>query len=360
MTGIEIHPGARIGRRFFIDHGMGVVIGETAEIGDDVTLYQGVTLGGVSLDKGKRHPTIGNGVIVGAGAAVLGPVHRRRRGPHRLQRRGRCKEVAAGTSVVGIPARPVGPQPVLTDRQFCFAAYGTEPGQTVDPVSRALDRLGSQVEQLQTRVAELEAERGDGAARGGRSARSGERPAAHLSRPQRHGPDPPGGRGRHGRRRCDAPAQRLVGPRVRPRARVGSSSGRGAGRGRSRRRSPPAWSSRAAAPRPTISALAGSRRPGPGQRHRASPRCWRRHPPPCACRVVRWGGRCLGALEAAAAAHRPRLVSLMLANNETGVIQPVAEAAGDRPSPWRVAARRCGPGARSDASGHGGISAPIC
>ena len=73
MTGIEIHPGAVIGRRFFIDHGMGVVIGETAEIGDDVTLYQGVTLGGVSLDPGKRHPTLGNGVVVGAGAAVLGP-----------------------------------------------------------------------------------------------------------------------------------------------------------------------------------------------------------------------------------------------------------------------------------------------
>src|SRR4249920_568289 len=73
LTGIEIHPGAVIGRRFFIDHGMGVVIGETAEIGDDVTLYQGVTLGGVSLDPGKRHPTLGAGVVVGAGAAVLGP-----------------------------------------------------------------------------------------------------------------------------------------------------------------------------------------------------------------------------------------------------------------------------------------------
>ncbi len=73
ITGIEIHPGATIGRRFFIDHGMGVVIGETAEVGDDVTIYQGVTLGGVSLDKGKRHPTIEDDVVVGAGAAVLGP-----------------------------------------------------------------------------------------------------------------------------------------------------------------------------------------------------------------------------------------------------------------------------------------------
>ena len=74
VTGIEIHPGARIGRRFVIDHGMGVVIGETAEIGDDVTLYQGVTLGGMSLKKQKRHPTLGDGVVVGAGAIVLGAV----------------------------------------------------------------------------------------------------------------------------------------------------------------------------------------------------------------------------------------------------------------------------------------------
>jgi len=74
LTGIEIHPGARIGRRFFIDHGMGVVIGETAEIGDDVMLYHGVTLGGRSMSKGKRHPTLGDGVAVGAGAKVLGPV----------------------------------------------------------------------------------------------------------------------------------------------------------------------------------------------------------------------------------------------------------------------------------------------
>lgn len=75
LTGIEIHPGARIGRRFFIDHGMGVVIGETAEIGDDVMLYHGVTLGGRSLERGKRHPTIGDRVAIGAGAKVLGPVH---------------------------------------------------------------------------------------------------------------------------------------------------------------------------------------------------------------------------------------------------------------------------------------------
>ena len=74
FTGIEIHPGAKIGRRFFIDHGMGVVIGETSEIGQDVTLYHGVTLGGVSFEKGKRHPTIGDGVVIGAGAKILGPI----------------------------------------------------------------------------------------------------------------------------------------------------------------------------------------------------------------------------------------------------------------------------------------------
>src|SRR5204862_754911 len=73
LTGIEIHPGAKIGRRFFIDHGMGVVIGETAEIGDDVTLYHGVTLGGTTWNKGKRHPTLEDGVVVGAGAKILGP-----------------------------------------------------------------------------------------------------------------------------------------------------------------------------------------------------------------------------------------------------------------------------------------------
>jgi serine O-acetyltransferase len=157
LTGIEIHPGARIGRRLFIDHGMGVVIGETAEIGDDVTLYQGVTLGGVSLDKGKRHPTIGNGVIVGAGAAVLGPFtvgEGARIGSNAVV----LKPVPPGVSVVGIPARAVGPQPVLTDRQFCFAAYGTEPGTAADPVSRAIDRLSGQVQALEARLAELEAD----------------------------------------------------------------------------------------------------------------------------------------------------------------------------------------------------------
>ena len=107
ITGIEIHPSAKIGKRFFIDHGMGIVIGATAEIGDDCTLYQGVTLGGTSWNKGKRHPTLGNNVVVGAGAKVLGPftVHDGARiGSNSVV----VKEVPEGATVVGIPAHVVG------------------------------------------------------------------------------------------------------------------------------------------------------------------------------------------------------------------------------------------------------------
>ena len=151
MTGIEIHPGAVIGRRFFIDHGMGVVIGETAEIGDDVTLYQGVTLGGVSLDPGKRHPTLGNGVVVGAGAAVLGPFtvgDGARIGSNAVV----VKEVPPGVTVVGIPARTAGPQPVPDDA-FCFSPYGTTPGaMALDPVTRTLERLAERVRELEERL----------------------------------------------------------------------------------------------------------------------------------------------------------------------------------------------------------------
>jgi serine O-acetyltransferase len=105
-TGIDIHPGARIGRRFFIDHGSGVVIGETAEIGDDVTLYHGVTLGGTSWSKGKRHPTLGNGVVVGAGAKILGPItlgHSVKVGANSVV----IRNVPEQRTVVGIPARIV-------------------------------------------------------------------------------------------------------------------------------------------------------------------------------------------------------------------------------------------------------------
>ena len=106
FTGIEIHPGAKIGRRFFIDHGMGVVIGETAEIGDDCTLYHGVTLGGTSWKKGKRHPTLGNDVVVGAGAKVLGPISLgdgARIGSNAVV----VKDVPIAATVVGIPGRVV-------------------------------------------------------------------------------------------------------------------------------------------------------------------------------------------------------------------------------------------------------------
>lgn len=115
-TGIEIHPGATIGRRFFIDHGMGVVIGETAEIGDDVMLYHGVTLGGRSLEKGKRHPTLENNVVVGAGAKILGPITIGKNssvGANSVV----VKDVPADSSVVGIPGvvKPKKELPVIPE-----------------------------------------------------------------------------------------------------------------------------------------------------------------------------------------------------------------------------------------------------
>lgn len=106
LTGIEIHPGAQIGRRVFIDHGMGVVIGETSVVGDDCTLYHGVTLGGVSCQKGKRHPTLGSGVVVGAGAKILGPIlvgDRAKVGSNAVV----LKDVPANATAVGIPARVI-------------------------------------------------------------------------------------------------------------------------------------------------------------------------------------------------------------------------------------------------------------
>src|SRR3954462_4020751 len=118
LTGIEIHPGAHIGRRFFIDHGMGVVIGETAEIADDCTLYHGVTLGGTSWNKGKRHPTLGKGVVVGAGAKILGPItigDGAKIGSNAVV----LKPVPAGATAIGIPARLVESR----DTQGRFAAY---------------------------------------------------------------------------------------------------------------------------------------------------------------------------------------------------------------------------------------------
>lgn len=149
VTGIEIHPGAQIGRRFFIDHGMGVVIGETAEIGDDCTLYHGVTLGGTTWQKGKRHPTLANDVVVGAGAKVLGPITLAegvRVGSNAVV----VKDVPAGATVVGIPGRVVtkvepGGEPGPEDaRRKAFAArigfdaYGTTQDMP-DPVANAIN-----------------------------------------------------------------------------------------------------------------------------------------------------------------------------------------------------------------------------
>lgn len=151
VTGIEIHPGAVIGQRLFIDHGMGVVIGETAEIGDDVTLYQGVTLGGTSLNRAKRHPTIGNGVIVGAGAKILGGFtvgDGARIGSNAVV----VAEVAPGVTVVGIPAKPVGEAASNLRTQPRFMPYGTPCGDSETP----LECLAEEVERLRSRIEELE------------------------------------------------------------------------------------------------------------------------------------------------------------------------------------------------------------
>ncbi len=160
LTGIEIHPGATIGKRFFIDHGMGVVIGETAEIGDDVTLYQDVTLGGVSpaedSDKQrcvKRHPTLEDGVIVGSGAQILGPItvgKKARVGANSVV----VKNVPHGVTVVGIPAKVVVARG--KEQEPAFSPYGTPMGDLPDPVARALDGLMQEVTVLRNQVQVLE------------------------------------------------------------------------------------------------------------------------------------------------------------------------------------------------------------
>jgi serine O-acetyltransferase len=148
LTGVEIHPGAKIGRRFFVDHGMGVVIGETAEIGDDVLLYQGVVLGGTTMEKTKRHPTIGSNVVIGAGAVVLGPITV---GDNAKIGAGSVviRPVAAGATVVGVPARVAG-RPEPTRRA------DLEHGRLPDPVVKAISELLAQQSQLQERVRQLE------------------------------------------------------------------------------------------------------------------------------------------------------------------------------------------------------------
>ena len=134
LTGIEIHPGAQIGRRVFIDHGMGVVIGETAEIGDDVTLYHEVTLGGTSWAKGKRHPTLGKGVVIGAGAKVLGPItvgDGAKIGSNAVV----VKDVPANATVVGVPGRVL--EEVAPQHAARFAAYAVVQNQDDPPARRS-------------------------------------------------------------------------------------------------------------------------------------------------------------------------------------------------------------------------------
>lgn len=147
LTGIEIHPGAKIGRRLFIDHGMGVVIGETTTVGDDVTLYQGVTLGGTGKEHGKRHPTIEDGVVVGGGAKILGNItigKNCRIGAGSVV----LRNVPDNSTVVGVPAHIIfreGKRVVITD-----------PKQINDPLSEALASVASEVHSLRERVRELE------------------------------------------------------------------------------------------------------------------------------------------------------------------------------------------------------------
>lgn len=148
FTGIEIHPGARIGRRFFIDHGMGVVIGETTEIGEDVLMYQGAVLGGTSLEKKKRHPTIGNSVVIGAGATILGPItigDRARIGAGSVV----VKPVPEGTMAVGVPAH-------VAKSSLHRLLPVLEHGRLPDPVLRVIGDVLDQQNRLEQRVIELE------------------------------------------------------------------------------------------------------------------------------------------------------------------------------------------------------------
>ena len=160
LTGIEIHPAAKIGRRLIIDHGMGVVIGETAEIGDDVYLYHQVTLGGTSTERGKRHPTVGNNVIIGAGAKILGDIlvgDGARVGANAVV----VQAVPPGVTVVGIPARPVERDPVRRHSfspgpQALFVPYGTPCEETLDPLVRTVEALRAEMIALEARVAHLQ------------------------------------------------------------------------------------------------------------------------------------------------------------------------------------------------------------
>ncbi len=160
LTGIEIHPGAKIGRRFFIDHGMGVVVGETAIIGDDCTLYQGVTLGGTSWEKIKRHPTLGNNVVVGAGAKVLGPItigDDARVGSNSVV----VRDVPPGATVIGIPGHiakrreeAVDPKRAQMAKRIGFDAYG-QTRKMSDPVAHAVDCILDHLHETDERLAQI-------------------------------------------------------------------------------------------------------------------------------------------------------------------------------------------------------------
>ena len=152
ITGIEIHPGAVIGRRFFIDHGMGVVIGETAEIGDDCMMYHGVTLGGTSWDKEKRHPTLKDGVVIGAGAKILGPITlglNVRVGSNSVV----VRSVDDNDTVVGIPGRVVVKKASESDTFDSYAASSS--GRSNDPTIQAVDSIIERLAEIDKKIASL-------------------------------------------------------------------------------------------------------------------------------------------------------------------------------------------------------------
>lgn len=160
ISGVEIHPGATIGKRLFIDHGMGVVIGETASIGDDVTIYHGVTLGGTSWDQGIRHPQIGNHVVIGAGAKLLGPIEVKdhaRIGSNAVV----VTDVTESSVMLGVPAKRSQKRTKKTQEEM-FVAYG-ESKNDVDPMEAEVKRLSKEIEKMAQAIESMKKEKGDAA-----------------------------------------------------------------------------------------------------------------------------------------------------------------------------------------------------